>query len=165
VSLTVANTLAQQQAIQSQIAAAQTSAPSTASTSDSTASTSSAASSNPAAALISGNATLTSDLLSVLLNEQSGISDTGSSGGSVTLAGLLDQQDQIDQSQGGQSSLLSDFTTGLTATSTSSSSATTQQSGTPNLISDLDAASLTQSATSTGSVMDGLQSLLSQLSA
>jgi len=138
VSLTVANTLAQQQAIQSQIAAAQTSAASTASTSDSTAATSSAASSNPAAALISGNATLTSDLLSVLLNEQSGASSGTGSSGSLTLAGLLDQQDAIDQSQkGGPATLLDGFTSGVAATS----------------------------ASSTGSVMDGLQSLLNQLSA
>ena len=123
-SLTVANTLAQQQAIQSQIAAAQTSAPSTTSSSDSTAATSSATASNPAAALIAGNATLTSDLLSVLLNEQSAAT-TGSKGGHLTLAGMLEQQDAA---------------------------------------SGKDPTSLNQSATSTGNVMNGLQSLLNQLS-
>ena len=136
-SLTVSNTLAQQQAIQSQIAAAQTAAPSSASSSDSTASTSSASASNPAAALISGNATLTSDLLSVLLNEQSNASGSTSPSGGVTLAGILDQQDAIDQSQ--------------------------DPSAQPSLISDLDSASLTQSANSTDNVLGGLQSLLNQL--
>ena len=137
-SLTVTNnTLAQQQAIQSQIAAAQSTAVSTASTSDSTAATSPATASNPAAALISGNATLTSDLLSVLLNEQSG-SASSSSGGSVTLAGMLDAQDAATQAQ--------------------------MNGGTqPSLVGDLENNALTQSATSTGSVVNGLQSLLEKL--
>ena len=135
-SLTVTNnTLAQQQAIQSQIAAAQAPSVSTASTSDSTAATSSTTASNPAAALISGNATLTSDLLSVLLNEQSG-SASSSSGGSVTLAGILDAQNSTSQTTG-----------------------TTQ----PSLVSDLESNSLTQSASSTGSVVNGLQALLEKL--
>jgi len=137
VSLTVSNTLAQQQAIQSQIAAAQSAPASSASSSDSTASTSSASASNPAAALISGNATLTSDLLSVLLNEQSNASQAR--GGSVTLAGIMDQQDATDQSQ------------------------QQEQTGQPSLLNQLDTASFTQSASSTGSVMDGLQTLMNQL--
>lgn len=129
------NTLAQQQAIQSQIAAAQAPAVSTTSTSDSTAATSSTTASSPAAALISGNATLTSDLLSVLLNEQSG-SASSSSSGSVTLAGILDAQTAATQTNG-----------------------TTQ----PSLVTDLESNSLTQSASSTGSVVNGLQSLLEKL--
>lgn len=137
-SLTVTNsTLARQQAaIQSQIAAAQTAAVSTASSSDSTAATSSAAASSPAAQLISGNATLTSDLLSVLLNEQSGGASSSSSSGSVTLAGILDSQDAATQAQ-------------------------TDGSGQPSLLGDL--AASTQSASSTGSVVAGLQSLLEKL--
>jgi hypothetical protein len=126
--LTVSNTLAQQQAIQSQIAAAQASAVAPASTTDSATAQTETAAKNPAAALISGNATLTSDLLSVLLNEQSNASASGGGGGSLTLAGMLDQQSQAEaQSQDPFNQL-------------------------------------TQSAGSTGNVMDGLQSLLNQLS-
>ncbi len=156
-SLTVTNnTLAQQQAIQSQLAAAQTSAVSTTSSSDSTAGTSSTSASSPATALISGNATLTSDLLSVLLNEQSGSATSGSSG-VTTLAGLLDNQDAATAQQDGtaQPNLFSDLYATQTQTSGTSSE--------PSLVNDLESASLTQSANSTGSVVDGLQSLLQQL--
>lgn len=135
-SLTIANTLAQQQAIQSQIAAAQSSAASSTSSSDSTASTSSASASSTAAALVSGNAALTSDILSVLLNDQA--ANGQPSGGTVTLAGMLDAQDAATQGQ-------------------------QNSAGQPSLINDLETASLTQSASSTGNVLGGLQSLLQQL--
>ena len=140
-SLTVSNSLAQQQAIQSQIAAAQSAAVSSASSSDGTASTGPAAAASPAAALISGNATLTSDLLSVLLNDQATNGQSGSqpsAGGAATLADMLNAQDQASQGQQGSSGQLS-------------------------LPTELDTASLSQSAHSTGSVMGSLQSLLTRL--
>lgn len=132
-SLTIDNNrLAQQQALPTQSTPAQTTAPAT--TAPAAAPTATA---NPSAALISGNAGLTSDLLSVLLQDQSSsTTGTGSaSSGPVTLAGVLDQEDQVqsDQSQ-------TDSFTGL------------------------DPASAAQSATSTDSFMNGLQDLLDRLS-
>jgi hypothetical protein len=99
------------------------------------------AAASPATALISGNAALTSDLLSVLLNEQSG----ASSGGGTTLAGILDQQDVIDQNGTG-------------------GAAQAQNDTQPDLLNVLDPTSAAQSATSTDSVLSGLQDLLAQLS-
>lgn len=128
-SLTIDNNrLAQQQALPVQTAQTQTAAAPAAPTSTNS------ATANPAAALISGNAGLTSDLLSVLLQEQSGAS-ASSSGPGVTLAGMLDAQAQAQTEQN-------------------------QQDG----ITGLDPSMAAQSATSTGSVMSGLQDLLDQLS-
>ena len=135
-SLTIDNNrLAQQQALPAQLTAAQTNTAAT------TAPTATTATASPSAQLISGNAGLTSDLLSVLLQDQSGASTgfgtdgtDGTSSGPVTLAGVLDAEDQMqaDQSQ-------SDSFTGL------------------------DPASAAQSATSTDTFASGLQDLLDRL--
>ena len=96
-SLTIDNNrLAQQQALPTQSAQTQTATAPAAATA-----TTPSATANPSAALISGNAGLTSDLLSVLLQDQSGASSGTSGGPGFTLAGMLDAQDQVqnDQSQ------------------------------------------------------------------
>lgn len=130
-SLTIDNNrLAQQQALPAKLTTTQTTPDATATPPAAT------ATANPAAALISGNAGLTSDLLSVLLQEQSGATTGTSSGPGLTLAGMLDAQDQ-DQDQADQAQ--TDSFTGI------------------------DPAAAAQSATSTGSVMSGLQDLLTQL--
>jgi hypothetical protein len=128
-SLTIDNNrLAQQRALPTQLTTAQsnTAAPAAPAATTATA--------NQAAALISGNAGLTSDLLSVLLQEQSGASTGSASGPGLTLAGMLDAQDQAQAQQ----------------TQTDS-------------ITGLDPSAAAQSATSTDSVRSGLQDLLSQL--
>ena len=139
------NTLLQQQALQSQLAATQATA--AAQTADTTsAAPTTAAAANPATALVSGNAALTSDLLSVLLNEQSGASSGTSGDGGTTLAQMFDQQDSLNQNGAGDP-------------------AQAQDDAQSNLLAVLDASSTAQSsATSTGSVLSGIQSLLAQLS-
>ena len=129
-SLTIDNNrLAQQRTLPAQLATTQTQAATP------TAPAVATATANPAAALISGNAGLTSDLLSVLLQEQSGATIGASSGPGLTLAGMLDAQAQAEANQ----------------TQTDS-------------FAGVDPAAAAQSATSTGSVMSGLQDLLDQLS-
>ena len=89
-SLTVSNNLSQQPAIQTQVAPAKSTASATASGSAADNSKTPQTPTSVADALTSGKAALSSDLLSVLLNEQSNQSVMPS----TTLAGMLDQQDQ-----------------------------------------------------------------------
>jgi hypothetical protein len=156
-SLTISNnSLAQQQAVQAQVAPAQTSATSQSAASPSTA-TSTGATADPSAALISGNAGLTSDLLSVLLQEQSNA--TGSSSGTLTLADMLDDE-------GGTSGTTSGTTSGsdvtLAGMLNAEDQAQTDQTQTDSFVG-LDPSLAAQSATSTSDVMGGLQDLLDQL--
>jgi hypothetical protein len=154
-SLTINNTLAQQQAVQAQIASTQAA---TAAQTNAASATSSAASSpttDPSAALISGNAGLTSDLLSVLLQDQSG----ASGGSSTTFAGILDQQAGL---QSGTTSASSSAPPTLAGILNQQDQLQAEQSGNSSLTS-LDPALAAQSGVATGSVMSGLQDLLDQL--
>jgi len=167
VSLTINNNVTQQHTLQPQVAAAQTTN-ATQSTTDASAGTAGAsATAEPSAALISGNASLTSDLLSVLLQEQSGMTTNsfGSSGSSTsggpgfTLAGMLDAQDQTTQLQSGNG--FDALTSALLFPSTPQGSSTPASTSTSP--TTLDPTSAVQSATSTGSVLGGIQDLLDQL--
>ncbi len=78
----------------------------------------------------------------MLLNEQQSSTSSGGNSG-TTLAGILNQQDIADQN---------------------GSAADTQQDPQVSLLSDIDAAAVAQSASSTDNVLSGLQDLLAQLS-
>jgi len=150
-SLTITNNrLVQQQAIQAQTAQTQGAAATAQSSGGGNAGAAAGgttATANPSAAMISGNAGLTSDLLSVLLQEQS---NTVASGSSVaTLTNLLDQQAGMQTRPVGSSAI-----------GTTLAGILNQQDALQN---GLDPSLATQSAASTGSVMSGLQDLLGQL--
>jgi len=144
-SLTVTNRLSQQPTVQTQISAANNAA---AATQSGTASANPQAAPTPASvadALSSGGAKLTSDLLSVLLNEQSNQSVMSSD----SLVGMLDQQDQAIAT-----GAAANFqpTEGASSTSGTSLANILDQQG-----------QATSSATATGNVLDSLPALLAQL--
>ena len=169
-SLTINNNVTQQHTLQPQVAAAQTTNAAQSPTDASGGTAGTSATAEPSAALISGNASLTSDLLSVLLQEQSGMTtssfgSSGSSGSSTsggpgfTLAGMLDAQDQTTQLQSGNG--FDALTSALLFPSTPQGSSTPASTSTSP--TTLDPTSAVQSATSTGSVLGGIQDLLDQL--
>ena len=156
-SLTINNnTLAQQQALQAQLPPAQASTASqtTAATPSATAPS---ATTDPSAALISGNAGLTSDLLSVLLQEQSNAS--GASSGPATLADMLDSQAGVSDGSSGSSTGPGFTLAGMLNAEDQAQSNQTQTDS----FSGLDPSMAAQSGTATSSVMGGLQDLLDQL--
>ena len=152
-SLTINNnSLAQQQALQAQLAPAQTgTAAQTATPATSPVATTTT---DPSAALISGNAGLTSDLLSVLLQDQSNANATSGDPG-LTLASMLDSQAGFGDNMSGPGVTLAGM---LDAQDQAQADQTQTDS-----FSGLDPSMAAQSGTATSSVMGGLQDLLDQL--
>ena len=101
-SLTVnSSPLNQQQALQSQIAATNGATATTNSESGATSVAAAPTAARTAAAVTSGAATLTSDMLAVLLNDQASGGSTAKAAPAMSLAGILDQQDQATLAQSG----------------------------------------------------------------
>ena len=101
-SLTVnSSPLNQQQALQSQIAATNGATAATNSDSGTGATAAAAKPADTAAAVVSGAATLTSDMLAVLLNDQASGGSSVKAAPAMSLAGILDQQDQATLAQSG----------------------------------------------------------------
>jgi len=144
-SLTVTNNLSQQTAVQTQVSKANGATAATPAAASTDNSQTAQAQPSVADALISGKANLTSDLLSVLLNEQSNQSILSS----TSLAGMIDQQDQAIATG---TQLQFDPTGG------GSSASSTNLAG---ILDQQDQASA--SANATGSVLGSLPTLLTKL--